>query len=201
MKGVTKKQRELLNFITEFIKNKHYSPSLSEIQHSFGYKSLSTVHQHIESLKKKGLLTNEKNFARSLTPTHTENPLIEVPIVGQFASSHPIELYTSPSDSLPLPKATTPPNAYILQVRGDGMIHEQIQNLDYLLIEATTQLLPGHVGLFSHSSGATLLKRYYPEEEFARLEPLHLTSYLSSEAYRHFELKIHGRLHTLMRHF
>ena len=202
MKGVTEKQKALLSYISQFIKKHHYSPSLSEIQSYFGYKSLATVHQHLESLKKKGHLTSEKNSARSLSLTESPSETIDIPIVGQFASSHPIELYKVAHQFVTLAKSQVNEraNTYFLQVRGDGMVHEQIQNLDLLLIEALPTLNHGDVGLFTHSSGATLLKRYYPEEEFARLEPL-VASNLPTEAYRHHELKIHGRLITLVRNY
>ena len=203
MKGTTEKQKALLDFIKEFIESKHFSPSLGEIKNHFGYQSLSTVHQHLSSLKKKGLITSQKNFARSINVTEEQTDIILIPLVGQFAANHPLDFYPSIETTYPFHKdeIENPAHTYILQVRGDSLIYEQIQNQDLLLIENVTQLEPKQVGLFSLNSGATLLKRYFPEEEFIKLESINSTSYAPAEVVRPHEIQILGKLIKLIRPF
>ncbi|MDN3505075.1 MAG: transcriptional repressor LexA [Rhabdochlamydiaceae bacterium] len=203
MKGTTEKQKALLDFIKEFIETKHYSPSLGEIKNHFGFKSLSTVHQHLSSLKKKGLITSEKNYARSINITSIPSEIIHIPLVGQFASSHPLDFFSTIDKAYPFHKdeIENPDHTYLLQVRGDALLHEQIKNQDLLLIENCTQLQRKEVGLFALSSGATLLKRYYPEEQFIKLEGITSTSYAPAEIVRPHEIQILGKLIKLSRFF
>ncbi|MCF7852371.1 MAG: transcriptional repressor LexA [Simkaniaceae bacterium] len=203
MKGMTQKQKELLHFIREFIATHDYSPSLDEIKVHFGYRSLATVHQHLTSLKKKGLITARKNCARSLNLIEKASELAQIPIVGTLVSSHPIEFFPSIEHTYSIPKSQvpTPHQSYILQVRGDSLIHEHIQNLDLLLIEASSSLKSKEIGLFTLSSGSTLLRRYFPEDSFIRLEPLCFTSYTPTEIFRPHEIKIQGKLISLIRNY
>lgn len=203
MKGITKKQKDLLTFIREFIETHHYSPSLKEIQNHFGYRSIATVHQHIVALKNKGRLSFDRRSSRSLQLIIPPSDLIMVPIVGELAASHPIEFFTSIEEHVPIAKSALqrPDQSYFLRVRGDGYAHEHILSQDLLLIEATQTLSQGDIGLFILSSGATLLRRYFPQDEFVRLEPINLTSYSPHETFRIHEVSIKGRLLTTTRNY
>lgn len=169
----------------------------------FGYSSLATVHQHISALKKKGLLVHEKNSARSMALPPSKREIVDIPIVGQFASSHPLEFFPSIDKSHPFAKEDVPEpeKSYFLRVRGHGLQDEQIEDQDLLLIEATTTLNPKEIGLFTIPGGYTLLKRYAPEREFIRLEPISITSAMNPEIFRPHELKIQGKLLSLIRSF
>lgn len=202
MKGLTSKQREILHFIQRFIEQHHYSPSYREIMQYFDFTSPGSVYKHIRTLKRKGVLTAEKNSHRSLLPIQSTVPAkesieIRLPLIGNLSIGYPLELFVQPQMiAIPASLVQTHENTYILQTQGDSLQDEWIQDGDLLLIEARQDIQPGEIilGLINQH---TVLKRYYPEGQYIRLESQHPP--VTSLTVRYEHIVIQGVLVGLMR--
>lgn len=177
MKGLTPKQCEILHFIQQFIEQHQYSPSYREIMEHFDFTSPGSVYKHVHTLKRKGFLTSEKKSHRSLLPIQTSIPVKEsseicpLPLIGNISLGYPLELFIKPQIiSVPASLISTPDNTYILQAQGDTLQDEWIQDGDLLLIEAKQDIQPGEIILGLINQHDTVLKRYYPEGQYIRLE-------------------------------
>jgi repressor LexA len=133
---LTKKQKEMLDYVENFIKAKGYAPSMEEIARHFRYHSLATVHKHLTHLQQKKLIRRKKSSSRSieLIPVESDRQGWEVPLLGFVAAGKPIEaiamneVISVPPDMVPHKGKT-----YVLQVRGESMIEEQIRDGDYVI--------------------------------------------------------------------
>lgn len=178
MKGLTPKQREILLFIQHFIEQHQYSPSYREIMQQFDFTSPGSVYKHICTLKRKGVLSADKNSHRSLMPMPIQNPQagkestdIRLPLIGNISAGYPLELFVKPRMiAIPISLVSAPENTYVLQTRGDALQDEWIQDGDLLLIETRQDIQPGEMILGLINQHDTVLKRYYPEGQYVRLE-------------------------------
>lgn len=175
MKGLTKKQYQILDFIQNFIHTNHFSPTYREIRDHFGYSSLGSVYKHIQSLKKKDCVHFDKKKSRSITALQTKKihqttQRIEIPFVGTISAGLPIETFPQ-SKSLEVPTflVKDPDTTYILQAKGDGLNEELIGDGDFLIIEARSQVHPGEtvVAIINHHD--TIVKRFYFEDQYINL--------------------------------
>jgi repressor LexA len=176
MKGLTKRQSELLDFIQQFIKNRRYSPSYREIMDHFRFSSLGTVYRHIKVLKRKGVLSGEKYGGRAINVAEISKPMdshgeLELPFIGYITAGQPIETFPQ-SQKLAVPDflVHAPDRTYALRVKGNSLNEELIADGDILLVEARNEAYEGEtiVGLIDNH--ATIVKRYYPEGTYIRLE-------------------------------
>lgn len=176
MKSLTPKQLEILQFIQRFIEQHHYAPSYREIMQHFNLSSPGSVYKHIRTLQRKGALSAEKHSHRSIKPIQTVQPAkesadIQLPLIGNLSVGYPLELFIQPRMiAVPHSLIHTPENTYILQVQGDVLQDEWIQDGDLLLIEARQDIQPGEIILGLINQTDTVLKRYYPEGQYIRLE-------------------------------
>lgn len=203
MKGLTPKQREILQFIQHFIEQHHYSPSYREIMQHFAFTSPGSVYKHIRTLKRKGVLTTETHAHRSVMPiilpqTTQDTVELKLPLIGHFSAGYPLELFVR-TQTLAVPPSLVhaPENTYILQVQGDALQEEGIQDGDFLLIEARQDIQAGEIILGLINQQDSVLKRYYPEGQYIRLEsqhPLH-----PALTVRHEHILIQGVLVSLLR--
>src|SRR5512142_2262394 len=134
---LTKRQREILDFLNEFIQQHGYAPSLEEIGRRFGLSSLATVHKHLTNLQEKGFIKRAWNRSRSveLVPTRVGGRAIELPLLGFVAAGAPIEAVAT-TESISVPEDLVGKReTYVLPVRGDSMPAEQIRHGDYVIIE------------------------------------------------------------------
>lgn len=175
MYSLTKKQREVLDFIQEFTNTKSISPTYREIQSHFNFSSISSVFQHIQALKKKGCIDLKKYTPRSIQPSES-NPsfqasVVQIPFIGTLKVGFPLETFAK-IDYISIPSSwvPNPENTYLLKAVGDALFEEQIASGDFLIIEARQEILPGEMALVLINSHDMLLKRYYPEDYFVRLE-------------------------------
>lgn len=175
MHGLTKRQREIIDFIQKFIANHRYSPSYREIGTHFGFSSVASVHKHVNTLKKKGIVLAEKKSSRSLVLSQEKANLsasneIEVPFIGHLVAGTPIQMF-SQSQMLAIPKnmVNALDKTYVLRVQGDSLNEEMIADGDFLVVEARQEAHPGEtvVALINHHD--TVVKRYYPENDYIRL--------------------------------
>lgn len=202
MKGLTKRQSEMLRFIQEFIAENNYSPSFREIQTHFGFSSLGTVYNHLRILKRKGLVTAEKQGRRSITPAiephaHTIG-IFSLPLAGQVCGGHAIELYTDTRDvDVPEAFAPYPDSTYVLEVKGDGFNEELIAQSDLLVLEVSQKVHHGQVMLLEINRNETLIKKIYDEGNFVRLEGV--TVQRQSMILRKEDVYIHGLVRAIIR--
>ena len=141
--ALTRRQREVLDFVARFVAEKGYSPSLEEIAAAFDLSSVATVHKHVKHLVDKGHLRKAWNRSRSVEPVPSaggEGDGVELPILGAVAAGRPIEAIepeAGTAETLAVPRAMTSRGRehYVLRVRGDSMIEDQICDGDFVVIE------------------------------------------------------------------
>lgn len=168
---LTKRQKEILDFITEYTEKHGYSPSLEEIGGNFGLSSLSTVHYHLEKLRRAGFLEKETSKPRSISLQKQE--MVQVPILGAIAVGHPIEAITDREDTIAVSRNSIPKGAevYALKVKGDSMIDEDILDGDIVIVQHQPTADDGEkvVALIDRSEAT--LKKLYREKGRIRLQP------------------------------
>lgn len=175
-----KRQRQILDFISQYIQRNGYSPTLAEIAQALGVSSLATVHEHLETMEKKGVIKRREGTVRSIEITEKDMALrsqtpasVELPILGFIAAGAPIEPYTDPNAILGIPPTMVSPKkrAFVLQVKGDSMVEAGILDRDFVIIEQTEEAKNGEVVVALLDNGFATLKRYFKEATRVRLEP------------------------------
>ena len=170
---LTKRQKEILDFITRFIDQEGYSPSLTEIGEHFGLSSVATVHKHIDNLRKKGLVRKNWNANRSLelTPAALGIKAIRLPLAGRVAAGHPIEAVEQ-REVIAVPEDMVGRDeSFVLQVKGESMIDEGIRDGDYVIVEKRQRPQNGSVVVALIDGEEATLKKFYREGSSVRLQP------------------------------
>jgi repressor LexA len=171
--ALTRRQREIYDFICGFIDERGYSPSLEEIGERFGLTSVATVHKHVMHLVAKGLLQKASNRSRSIEPVDVEEAeAVTLPLRGTVAAGAPIEAIEE-HETLSVPRALVPRGgtAFVLRVRGDSMIDEQIRDGDYVVVESRSQARDGETVVALVRGHEATLKIFRPAGRKVRLEP------------------------------
>lgn len=137
---LTKRQKEILDFIREYLQSEGYAPSLEEIGARFGLSSVATVHKHVQNLVEKGLLRKAWNRSRSIELVDSDSAgAVEVPLYGSVAAGAPIEAVAT-SDSVSVPaEMVGRKQCFALRVQGDSMIDDHIVDGDVVLLESRKQ--------------------------------------------------------------
>jgi repressor LexA len=172
---LTERQRQILEFISEFRQRRGVSPTHREICERFGYSSYGTVHKHLKLLERKGFLTRHENQKRGVEltgPARDESAVGTVPFFGLIAAGRPIEA-VSGSDRVTVPEHLLRARSgehYVLKVVGDSMIEEGIHDGDLVVVLRREEARTGEmvVALLGHEA---TLKRFYPEGDTVRLQP------------------------------
>jgi repressor LexA len=170
---LTKRQKEILDFISEFIDHNGYSPSMEEIAEHFHFASLNAVFKHLEALESRGHLHRDSNRARSIQLSQTAPAAIQtLPLFGYIAAGQPIEAVSAP-EVLHVPEYLLPRKGeyYVLRVKGESMIDEHIQDGDYVVIESRKTADPGDTVVALVDDENVTLKKFYPEGGQIRLQP------------------------------
>ena len=145
---LTKRQREILNYLTSYSEQNGYAPSFEEIAESFNYNSLATVHEHLSNLERKGYITRSYNESRAITinPTEATPKAIELPLLGAVAAGYPIEALDH-NETITVPESFIgrAGNHYVLRVRGMSMIDEQIRDGDFVVVNENDVKIQGVV--------------------------------------------------------
>jgi repressor LexA len=175
-----RKQRQIVDFIETFIRTHGYSPTLQEIADAIGVKSLATVHEHLATLTKKGVIRKVNGEVRGieLAERSVAHVLegIEVPLFGYIAAGSPIEAIENPSDTITIPgDMMGKKQTYVLQVRGKSMIEACIDDGDYVVVERTQTANNGDIVVALLENQFATLKRYFKEKDHIRLEPANST--------------------------
>lgn len=172
MPNLTKKQKEILDFITQFIQTNNYAPSYREIADNFGLSSTATVHEHIRSLEDKGLITSSHNMARSLEVVNARfGKAIELPLAGLITAGVPIEAIET-HETIAVPQQMVrDENSFVLKVKGESMIEDGILDGDYVIVERNFYPQNGDVVVALLDNTYATLKKYYREKNRIRLQP------------------------------
>ena len=177
--AITRRQRQVYDFISEFVQKHNYSPSYDEIREGLGLNSLATVHKHITNLEKKALLTRDYNRSRSidllppkgrLKQAMSVNTTMVLPLLGRIAAGQPIEAIENP-ETISLGDFVRSREVFVLEVRGDSMQDEHILSGDYVLVEKTKTAHNGDIVVALVEGSDATLKRFYREGDNIRLQP------------------------------
>jgi len=177
--NLTKRQRQILDFINDSSRENGYAPSLREIGDHFNLNSPATVHAHIENLKKKGLLKSSYNEARSIEiiPTRVNwVAALELPLMGLITAGEPIEaIEENESIAVPADFVKDQANSYVLKVKGRSMIDEGILDGDYVIVERNPSPRNGDIVVALLNNAYATLKKFYRETNRIRLQPANST--------------------------
>ncbi|MEO6829785.1 MAG: transcriptional repressor LexA [Acidobacteriaceae bacterium] len=170
--AITRRQKEVLDFIRNFVERCGYSPSFEEIAHGLDLSSLATVHKHISNLERKGLLQRSHNRSRSIDvlPERKKSTIQEIPMLGRIAAGRPVEGIET-RETLSLNDIVDNKAVFALEVRGESMRDDHIMNGDYVLVEKTQTARQGEIVVALIDGSDTTLKRYYLEGSVVRLQP------------------------------
>lgn len=173
---LTKRQKEILDFVTQFIEMHGYAPSYREIAEAFKLGSVATVAEHVETLVAKGLLQKGDNEARSLQLIRPEDldtsRSVGLPILGLIAAGQPIETIEGHQETLEVPPFMVGRrHSYVLQVKGQSMIEDGILDGDFVVIAEKEVPSNGEVVVALVNGSEATLKRYYKEKDHIRLQP------------------------------
>jgi len=171
--ALTRRQREIYDFICDFIDGQGYSPSLEEIGAHFGLTSVATVHKHVHHLVEKGLLRKAWNRSRSVEPVDADDAsTATLPLLGTVAAGAPIEA-VEVRETITVPRDLVPRSgdAFVLQVRGDSMIDEQIRDGDYVVVESRSHARDGETVVALIRGDEATLKTFRRRGRKVRLEP------------------------------
>jgi repressor LexA len=176
MPELTKRQKQILDFITQFIQSYDYAPSYREIAEHFGLSSTATIHEHIKSLEDKGLISSSHNVARSLEVLNYRfGKAIELPLAGLITAGEPIEAIETP-ETIAVPRdLIKDENSYVLKVKGESMIEEGILDGDYVIVERKYYPQNGDVVVALLDNEYATLKKYFREKDRIRLQPANKT--------------------------
>jgi repressor LexA len=171
-----KRQKDILNFVREYIDKYGYSPTLGEIAEAMGLSSLATVHEHLMALVKKGAIRKFEGTVRGievLKEFDSTPRTVEIPLLGYIAAGQPIMPYTDPSATVSVSPhmVSDKKHSYVLQVKGDSMIESGILDGDYVIIEQQNHASDGDIVVALLDSGLATLKKYFREPNRIRLEP------------------------------
>jgi repressor LexA len=199
--ALTPRQREILDFIQLFIAERGYSPSLEEIGARFGLTSVATVHKHVQRLVEKQLLRKSANRARSVEPV-MEQPAqaVTLPLLGTVAAGAPIESFEV-EESIQVPREMLESRGvhFVLRVRGDSMIEEQIRDGDLVVVESRTEARDGEMVVALVRGSEATLKKLYRRGARVRLVPAHPT--MEPIELRASDVEIRGVVRGLLRRY
>lgn len=171
METLTKKQKEIFDYISSYILDNGYAPSYREIASHFQLSSVATIAEHINTLRSKGYLDTEPGSARSVQISESvKEDTAFIPLMGFIAAGFPIEAVRT-AETLDIPRDMYGPQVFALKVRGDSMIDDGILDGDYVIIEKCPRPKNGDIVVALLDKDNVTLKRYYREKNYVRLQP------------------------------
>lgn len=172
--ALTRRQRQVLDVITEFIADNGYSPSLEEIGEALKLSSVATVHKHVSHLVQKGFVRRAWNQNRSIELADTDggSGAVLLPLSGTIAAGLPLEAVpTSETICVPSDMVRDRSNSFVLRVQGDSMIDEQIRDGDFVVVEKRKLARDGETVVALIDGNEATLKRFFKEDRQVRLQP------------------------------
>ncbi len=176
-----RRQRQIVDFIAQYIQRNGYSPTLQEIANAIGVSSLATIHEHLQALIRKKVLKKYDGAVRGLELIDrtllrmTES--IDLPLLGYIAAGRPIQPYSDPNAVFKVsPELVSgKKRSYVLQVKGESMIEDGILDGDFVVIEEENTARDGEIVVALLDNGLATLKRFFKEATRVRLEPANST--------------------------
>lgn len=199
-----RRQREILEYVKDFIKKNGYSPTIAEICEKVGLTSPATVYEHLVSLERKGMIRRKTGTSRSIeildpkmSQSHDDPEVL--PLLGYIAAGQPLEPYTDPHATFRIPSNLVPAGktCFVLQVKGDSMIDDGINSGDYVVIIKQNDAKDGDIVVALLESGLATLKRFFKELDRVRLEPANAKM---SPIYA-TDVRIQGKVTALIRRY
>jgi repressor LexA len=204
--ALTRRQREIFDFISGFVADQGYSPSLEEIASAFGLSSVATVHKHVKHLVDKGYLRKAWNRSRSVEPVPEEETVesIHLPILGTVAAGSPIEAIEPDAASaeqlaVPADMVSRAEGHFVLRVRGDSMIEDQICDGDLVVIEGRHEARNGETVVALVDGDEATLKRFYRNGAQIKLVPANQS--MSPMEFHASQVEVRGVVRGLIRQF
>lgn len=197
-----KRQKQIFEYISKQVDDKGYAPTLTEIAEHFGLSSLATVHEHLSTLEKKGLIRRYHGAVRGIELLEQKSggeQIVELPILGFIACGQPIEPYTDPNATLQVNSRLVPSRfkSFVLQAKGESMVEDGILSGDYLVIKEQREAIDGDIVVAVLDNGLATLKRFYKESNRIRLQPAN--SAMSPIYVKNVEIK--GKVVAVIRQF
>jgi repressor LexA len=206
--ALTRRQKEVLDFIAAYQVENGYSPSYEEIARGLSLASIATVHKHISALEAKNYLHRSHNQSRSVEVApkflqeqrrNRDRVSMEVPVLGTIAAGRPVETYED-KDTLSFGDFVGHKDTYALRVRGQSMVEDHICENDMILVENTSEARDGDIVVALVDGSETTLKRYYREPgNVVRLQPAN--SSMSPIRVPAQQVQIQGRLLAVLRKY
>ncbi len=167
---LTRRQKQVLDFLVSFMNRHRYAPSFEEIAEGLELTSLATVHKHLQTLERKGFIRRGYNRSRSLEIVALPRPVreevarhaVELPLLGRIAAGQPVEAVENP-ETISLADFTRSKNVYVLEVKGDSMVDDHIVDGDYILVEKTETANNRELVVALVRGEETTLKRFFRE--------------------------------------
>jgi len=198
-----KRQKEIFDFIKQYIEKNGYAPSLREVADAMNLSSLATVHEHIRRLVEKGIVKKYDGIKRGLEIVgeikEPEARPVGLPVMGYVAAGLPIQPYRDRNAILQVAPnmISGKKRAYVLQVRGESMIEDGILDGDYVVVEEADDVQDGEIVVAYLENGTVTLKKYFKEATRVRLEPANANM---GPIYA-VNVKVQGRVIGLIRKF
>jgi repressor LexA len=206
--ALTKRQKEVLDYLVAFINKHGYSPSFEEIGKALKLTSLATVHKHIGTLERKGFIRRGYNQSRSIEVQQLPKPVRqevidrqvhELPLVGRIAAGRPLEAVED-RETISLGDFARARNTFVLQVKGDSMVEDHILDGDFIVVEQSQVANPGEIVVALVGGEDATLKRYYRESGGrVRLQPAN--AQMSPIVVSATDVKIQGRVIGVLRKY
>lgn len=200
-----RRQKQILDFLKQYINKYGYSPTLGEIAEALGVSSLATVHEHLQALVAKGVIRKFEGAVRGIEVIDQKISGvlrgIELPIMGYIAAGSPIQPYTDPDATFKVAPSmiSAKRRSFVLQVKGNSMIEDGILDGDHVIIEEQTYAEDGDIVVALLENGLATLKRFFQEKDRIRLEPAN--SSLQPIFVNNGEVQIQGRCVGVIRRF
>lgn len=170
LKELTPRQREILEFIRACIRERGYGPTVREICTAFQFRSPNGAYCHLRALERKGLIKREPRASRSIQIPDAHEPPPVLPLAGVIAAGQPVEANET-CETIDFRDLFDQPDLFVLRVRGDSMIEDQIADGDYVIVRKQSLARDGQIVVALVEGQDATLKRFYREGRMIRLEP------------------------------
>jgi repressor LexA len=206
--ALTKRQKDVLDFIVSFVEDNGYSPSYEEIARALDLASLATVHKHISALAEKKYLQRGANQSRSVDVAQRylqehrrqkQKNVMEVPLAGRIAAGTPLHAFENQS-TLSFAEYLGQPDVFALEVHGESMIEDHICDGDHVLVERNREFRDGDIVVALVEGNDASLKRIFHEpRNMIRLQPAN--SSMKPMYYSASDVEVQGKLLAVLRKF